>query len=372
MPLIIVMEDDADIRTLLVFLLKRQGYEVLATDNGSKGLALVENCRPDLVVSDIQMPGMTGFQVLEKVRQNPVIAATPVILLTALDDRTHMRHGMTAGADDYITKPFKPSELSEAVSAQLNKRVQQSALQDAAVNTAVTAALSEQQEKLTRLYEARLIKELGDRWQTVQGSAIDEKFEHATVLFADMASYDILAQQLSGAELSELVRKFYGSAGDAVSLFGSRHMQFFGEGLLAVFVDSNDTPSVHHGLRASRAALGLVESAHRMRHYLQTEFPERQLPLFKVPIALHCGPVVLIRLEDPFNGKAAQILPVGDAVSTAMLLQKQAQGLDWTIIASKAMLASVKDVFKIGREAAVLLPERSVPVDVGELLKAAA
>ncbi|UUZ67870.1 response regulator [Polaromonas sp. P2-4] len=208
MPLIVVMEDDADIRTLMVYLLNHEGYDVLAADNGSKGLELIESHRPDLIISDIQMPGMTGFQVLEAVRQNPAIASTPLILLTALHERTHMRHGMTAGADDYITKPFEPSELSGAVYAQLNRRVLQTARQDEAVSTAVKAALDEQQKKLTKLYEQRLFKELGDSWPTAPGSATDEKFEHATVLFVDMANYSTLAEQLSGAEFSELVKSF--------------------------------------------------------------------------------------------------------------------------------------------------------------------
>lgn len=372
MPLIVVMEDDADIRTLMVYLLNHEGYDVLAADNGSKGLELIESHRPDLIISDVQMPGMTGFQVLEAVRQNPAIASTPLILLTALHERTHMRHGMTAGADDYITKPFEPSELSGAVYAQLNRRVLQTARQDEAVSTAVKAALDEQQKKLTKLYEQRLFKELGDSWPTAPGSATDEKFEHATVLFVDMANYSTLAEQLSGAEFSELVKKFYGSAGDTVYLFGARHMQFFGEGLLAVFVESNDTQSVTHGLRASRAALGLVDSAHRIRHYLQTRFPDRQLALFNVSVALHDGPVVLTRLEDPLSGRPVQSIPVGDAVSVTMLLQKQAQALDWAIVASKTMLAGVKDVVKTGREAPVLLPGRSVPIEAAELLKASA
>ena len=97
MPVIVVMEDDADIRTLMVHLLTHEGYEVLAADNGSEGLELVESRRPDLIISDVQMPGMTGFQVLDWVRQSPALAATPVILLTALQDRVHVRHGMTAG-----------------------------------------------------------------------------------------------------------------------------------------------------------------------------------------------------------------------------------------------------------------------------------
>jgi CheY-like chemotaxis protein len=361
---IVVIEDDVHIRTLMVALLRRQGYDVAEAPDGEAGLELIVSHHPDLIVSDVQMPGMTGFQVLDEVRRNPELASTPVILLTALSDRVHMRHGMTAGADDYITKPFELSELSEAVYAQLNKRTQQ----NEAAGTALQEALRRQQKNLSTLYEHRLLEELGAGWQTGNG-ADDEKFEHATVLFADMASYSQLAQDLNGEELSQLVKRFYASAGDTVSLFGAFHIQFVGEGLLAIFVDSSDTESVNHGLRAGRASLALAESIYGMRHYLEAQYPGRSLPLFRVSIGLHCGPVVLTRIDDPVTGKPSQILPVGDAVSTAVLLQKQAMSMDWPVIASKTVLDGIAAPCRLGREAELQLPGRKDPLQAAELLK---
>ncbi len=368
MPLIVVMEDDAGTRMLVASVLKKDGYDVLTAENGAQGLLLVEQHHPALIISDVQMPEMNGFQMLAAVRHNPALSATPVILLTSLQERAHMRIGMNTGADDYITKPFRPGELREAAAAQLNKRVMQAKLQNMALDAAVQAALDDQKHKLAKLYEQRLAKELSDRWPSGDGSAEDEKFAHATVLFVDMLNYATLAEKLSSAELSELVKRFYGSAGDTVHLFGARHMQFIGEGLLAVFVDSTDTKSVNHGLRAARAALGLVDSANRMRQYLQTQFPGRDLPRFEVSVALHSGPVTLARLEDPLHGAAAQILPVGDAVSVTMLLQKRAQALNWATTASVTMLRGVTGAVKIGNRALIDLPGRSTPIDAAELV----
>ncbi len=368
MPLIVVMEDDAGTRMLVASVLKKDGYEVLTAENGAQGLQLVEAHQPALIISDVQMPEMNGFQMLAAVRQNPALASTPVILLTSLQERAHMRIGMNTGADDYITKPFRPGELREAAAAQLNKRVMQAKLQNMAVDAAVQSALDAQKHKLAKLYEQRLAKELSDRWPTGDGSAEDEKFAHATVLFVDMLNYAALAEKLSGPELSEMIKRFYGSAGDTVHLFGARHMQFIGEGLLAVFVDSTDTKSVNHGLRAARAGLGLVDSAHRMRQYLQAQFPDRGLPRFEVSVALHSGPVTLARLEDPLHGSSAQLLPVGDAVSVTMLLQKAAQGIGWSMTASITMLRGVTGAVRIGNRALIDLPGRSTPVDAAELV----
>ncbi|MET0310439.1 MAG: response regulator [Burkholderiaceae bacterium] len=371
MPLIVVMEDDAGTRMLVASVLKKDGYEVLAAEDGEQGLKLVEEHKPALVISDVQMPGLNGFQMLAAVRQNPAVAATPVILLTSLQERAHMRIGMNTGADDYITKPFRPGELREAVAAQLNKRQMQATLQNMAVDAKVQAvvkqALDEQKNSLAKLYEQRLAKELSDRWPTGDGAAGDEKFEQASVLFVDMLNYAALAEKLSATEFGDLVKRFYGSAGDTVHLFGARHMQFIGEGLLAVFVDSTDTRSVNHGLRAIRAALGLTDSAARMKQFADTHYPQRELPKFAVNVALHSGPVTLTSLQDPLHGGPAQLLPVGDAVSATMLLQKQLHGLGWTVAASAAMLRSVTGAAKTGGRALVELPGRSAPLDAVEV-----
>jgi DNA-binding response OmpR family regulator len=122
MALIVLMEDDAGTRMMVASVLKRDGHVVLGAEDASKGLELVRQNSPELIISDVQMPGMNGFQMLAGLRQDPANATTPVILLTSLQERAHIRIGMTTGADDYITKPFRPDELRAAVSAQLNKR----------------------------------------------------------------------------------------------------------------------------------------------------------------------------------------------------------------------------------------------------------
>jgi CheY-like chemotaxis protein len=366
MALIVLMEDDGGTRTLIASVLKKDGHEVLAAENGAKGLLLVEEHRPDLVISDVQMPELNGFQMLASLRQNPDIAATPVILLTSLQERAHMRIGMTTGADDYITKPFRPGELREAAAAQLNKRTMQAKLQDLAIDKAVQVALEEQRHHLAKLYEQRLAVELSERWP-VGGADGDEKFPSATVLFVDIPSYAGVAEKLDPAELTDLVKKFYGSANDTAHLFGARHIQFIGEGVLAVFVDATDTQTVNHGLRAVRAALGLVEASRSIQQYLAATYPDRQLPRFQANVALHAGAVTLTLLHDPLHAPTAQALPVGDAVSATMLLQRQGRTIGWPVMASVAALRLVTGAVETDRRALVDLPGRSAPMDVAEI-----
>lgn len=367
MPLIVVMEDDVATRTLVASVLRKDGYEVLSADNGLSGLELVRQHKPDLVISDVQMPVMDGFAMLQALRADPAIFATPVVLLTSLLERAHMRIGMTSGADDYITKPFRPGELREAAAAQLNKRHMQAAVQTMAVEAAVHAALEDQKHHLSRLYEQRLASELSEKWPAADAASEDEKFSNATVLFVDVLNYAGLAEKLSSAELSNVVRQFYNNAGDTVHLFGARHMQFVGEGLLVIFVDSTDTTSVNHGLRAVRAALGLIDASKRVQQFLNSHFPAHGLSRFDVSVALNSGPVALARLEDPLHG-GVQILPVGDTVSAALLLQKQANKAGWRIAASVAMLRGVTGAVNIGGRALISLPGRQAALDAAELL----
>jgi CheY-like chemotaxis protein len=369
MALIVVMEDDGATRMLVASVLKKDGHEVLAAENGAVGLMLVKERKPDVVISDVQMPEMNGFEMLAAVRQDTALAATPVILLTSLQERAHMRIGMTTGADDYITKPFRPAELREAVAAQLNKRLMQANLQALAVDEAVNTALAEQHHALARLYEQRLAAELSDRWPSSQSGdgTQDEKFESATVLFVDIANYAGVTEKLNAAELAELVKRFYGNANDAAHLFGARYMQFIGEGLLAVFTDDTNTSTVNHSLRAVRTALGLVDSTRTIHRYLETTYADRQLPPFAVHVALNTGPVALTLLTDAIHG-GSQKLAVGDAVSSTMLLQREAQRLGWPIAAGVHTLRSVTGAVRLGRRAMVDLPGRSQPLDAGEIV----
>ena len=371
MPLIVVMDDDAGTKMLVTQVLKKDGYEVMAADNGVEGLALILQYKPELIVSDVQMPKMDGFEVLEKVRANPELCATPVILLTSLAERAHMRQGMSSGADDYLTKPFTPQELREAVDAQLNKLVRADVARSMAVDSAVTAALSEQQVRIKQLYEGRLSGSLPGQWPDDGLAQASQKFASATVLFAEISHYAQWAQKLSSTELSDLIRQFYGSTGDTVHLFGAHYMQFVGDGMLCVFVDAGDTVSVNHGLRAVRAAVGLKDASHRLAGVASSKYVDRGLPEFSLNIALHSGPIIFAQL-DGFSSGNAQTTPVGDTVAACLRMFQGRSAIDWRIAASVQTTRLVTGAVRSGRRALINVKGRSAPLDVVEILALAA
>jgi CheY-like chemotaxis protein len=367
MPLIVVMDDDASTRVLVSAVLRKEGYDVLAAEDGAIGLALIREHKPDLVVSDVQMPNLDGFGVLEAVRADETITTTPIILLTSLQDRAHMRQGMTTGADDYLTKPFAPQELRDAVNSQLSKLVRAEAVQAQVVDRAVTLALAEQQEKIGRLYEKRMAKELSEQWPDSGQFEVNERHPSATVLYADVRDYTQWTQRLSTNELGDVITQFYSGVGDTVHLFGARHMQFVGDGMLCVFVESGDSQSVNHALRAVKAALGLIDGCKRLDNFVKQRFGERGLPSFALNIAMHSGPVTFTKLDGLFSS-STQSTPVGEAVSTVLKFFQGAQPPDWSIAATVQTKLLLGHTVRVGKRAMVNVPGRQGAVDAVEII----
>jgi CheY-like chemotaxis protein len=117
MALILVVEDETNIREETMDWLLFEGYEVLGAGNGREALDVIAQAQPDLIISDIRMPVMDGCELLLEIRSNPSLLHIPFIFLTASAERESVRHGMNIGADDYLTKPFTHAEVLEAVRA---------------------------------------------------------------------------------------------------------------------------------------------------------------------------------------------------------------------------------------------------------------
>ena len=117
---ILVVEDERTIADILVFNLEREGYEAIAAGDGPAGLKSALEDEPDLILLDVMLPGMDGFEVLRRVREKSQV---PVIMLTAREEETDKVEALDMGADDYITKPFSMRELMARVKANMRRTV---------------------------------------------------------------------------------------------------------------------------------------------------------------------------------------------------------------------------------------------------------
>lgn len=120
-PVVLVADDDPDILSLIRLRLELDGYEVVGVSDGEGALAAALEGKPDLALLDVAMPKLDGYEVTERLRANEATRVMPVILLTARVQESDVARGLEAGADDYVKKPFSPSELRDRIQAALGR-----------------------------------------------------------------------------------------------------------------------------------------------------------------------------------------------------------------------------------------------------------
>lgn len=118
---VLIVEDEESLLKLESILLTSRGYDVCSARNGKSAMAMLESEKPDIVLLDIMLPEMDGFEVCRQIKSNPQTSSIPVIMLTAKKSREDMATGEQAGADWYITKPFKSAMVVETIQRFLNK-----------------------------------------------------------------------------------------------------------------------------------------------------------------------------------------------------------------------------------------------------------
>ena len=121
MKRILIAEDERDIRDLIAFTLRFAGYEVLTANNGEEAVQMTRQELPDLVLTDVRMPKMTGYEACKQIKADPKTQHIPVVFLSAKGQEAEVQSGMAAGADEYLLKPFAPDQLTRKVAEILSK-----------------------------------------------------------------------------------------------------------------------------------------------------------------------------------------------------------------------------------------------------------
>ena len=190
-PHILVIEDSADIRYFLAALLESR-YEVLVADSGEAGLEMARaNMRPELILLDVMMPVMDGYEVMAQLRRDPRTADIPVIFLTALSSVEEEQRGLDLGATDYITKPISPPIVLARVhthlerstnSRRLSRTVRHLLMGTLIVSVAVPTAMLAAPGQSDR--------DDHDRWDDDRGRGEDTPIRHVVVIFQENVSFD--------------------------------------------------------------------------------------------------------------------------------------------------------------------------------------
>ena len=255
-PRILVVDDTPSNVKLLADVLQARGYSVLTAVNGVEALARTEHDAPDLVLLDVMMPGMSGYDVCRKIRANPATATLPVVMVTALDPTQERVKGIEAGADDFLTKPINQPEILARVRSLLRIKALHDEL--TALNGTLEARVTEQVVQLERLSRLKRFFSPALAEAIVGGGADDPLKSHRreiVVVFLDLRGFTAFAETSEPEEVMGVLREYHAAMGEAILAHEGTLERFTGDGMMIFFNDP--VPVANPQERAIRMALAM-------------------------------------------------------------------------------------------------------------------
>ena len=354
---ILVVEDEASIRLNLTLMLKGEGYELDSAENGRAGVEHAKSFAPDLIISDVMMPELDGFGMLETLRADARFADTPFIFLTALNDRASTRRGMNLGADDFLNKPFTRDELIEAVNSRLKK------YENAARSLAERLVAGN--DDLKRWYRQSLSGGEPERPLTFAETAgMTGKMTSATVLFADVRNFTTYSERLTAGQIAELLNAYFEAVCQPIVRNGGRIAKLIGDGIMVVFEAREQDGEDNHARRAVRAGLGIVLAANAFSQWFKQHFDIGGLPEFAAGVGIHTGDLMEVRIGPP---GAEDLTVVGDSVNVASRLEGQTKELGWPVVASASTISMAGSLVSTGKSRMLELRGRHAPIEAMEV-----
>jgi adenylate cyclase len=244
MPEKILVVDDVPVNVkLLADLLTVKGYDVVTAANGAEALARIEKDRPGLVLLDVMMPGMSGYDVCRKIRENPATAVLPVVMVTALDPTQERVKGIEAGADDFLTKPINQPELLARVKSLLRIKVLHDELAD--WNRTLEQRVEQQLAQLDRLERLKRFFSPQLAELIVSGETEDPLKSHRreiTVVFLDLRGFTAFAETAEPEEVMGVLREYHAAMGRLILKHEGTLERFTGDGMMIFFNDPVPVP----------------------------------------------------------------------------------------------------------------------------------
>lgn len=335
---ILVVDDmPANVR-LLEAVLQPAGFSVTSASSGPEALERVVSELPDLVLLDVQMAGMNGYEVCRRIRENEETALIPVVMITSHDNEARI-DGIRAGADDFVTKPFDHQELLLRVRSlvrikRYHDTIRAQAAQLSELNRTLEARVAEQVEELGRMARLRrflsptlaeVVMERGD-------SVLESHRRELAVLFADLRGWTDFSAGTEPEEVMAVVGSYHAAVGELIVKYEATVGWFAGDGLMVWFNDP--IPCDDPAARAVRMAVEMREAMSA----LTTAWQKRGHELdFSIGVALGYATIGRIGFEGRYDYGA-----VGSVLNLASRLCDAAE--PGQIVASQRVLAEVEEL----------------------------
>jgi two-component system sensor histidine kinase ChiS len=289
---ILVVDDNPTNLRVLVDYLEEVGFEVLAAEDGETAIDLLQYTLPDIILLDVMMPGIDGFETCRRLKNDSTTKDIPVIFMTALSDTDDKVEGLQAGAVDYITKPLQHEEVLARIKTHLTINNLQKQLQAAnselelrvAERTAELAQANENLQKINMAYSRFVPKEflnLLRQKDIIEVTLGDQIQMETTVLFADIRDFTTLSEKMTPQENFNFLNAYLGRLSPIIRKHNGFVDKYIGDAIMALFPLSADD--------ALRAAIAMLN---RLAEYNLTRQSEERTPI-KIGIGIHTGRVML-------------------------------------------------------------------------------
>jgi len=330
---LLVVDDNKVNRLLLTRNLELQGHQVATAENGRVALDMLRAEPFDLLLLDIEMPEMNGFQVLEQMSRDLQLREVPVIVTSSLEGLDNVVRCIELGAEDYLTKPVNPILLKARIGASLEKK-----------------RLRDRQKELVRRFATPEVAQ--DLQQS--GFALGGKRVDASVMFCDIRNFTPLVDAQSPEDTIELLNAYYTLMFDAISRHGGIVNLIIGDGLMAIFGAPVPLPS--HSDRAVRAALEMCE----MLELFNVERTAAQKPAIRIGIGIASGEMVA-----GYTGtnERATYTCIGDTVILAARLEAHTKVAGRPVLIDAATREALRDDIRVEALGAVPIRGKTQSVE---------
>jgi class 3 adenylate cyclase/CheY-like chemotaxis protein len=322
---LLVVDDTADNLTLLNDLL-RDTYRVLLAKNGEKALGLARDQKPDLVLLDIMMPEMDGWEVCRRLKADPETRDIPILFLTAMDSDQDEAKGLELGAVDYITKPISPPIVLARVATHLTlKRARQFLVDQNAFLEAEVARRLVEIERIQDVFGKIVDPRVRDFLLT-HGQVVGGEVTQGAVMFCDIRGFTAFSESRDPRAVVSFLNRFFTEAAACVEAEGGLINKYLGDAFMAVF----GTPFPLSDLQgaAIRAAQAIRQTVVR----LNAQDPSLH---FAIGIGIACGPMVAGIVGSP---QRMEFTTIGDTVNTASRLESLCKEFKTDLVVTASLL----------------------------------
>ena len=331
---LLIVDDNKVNRLLIGRSLEQQGHKVAFAENGRQAMEVLRSEAFDLILLDIEMPEMDGFQVLEQVTHDTSLRHIPVVMITSVDELASIVKCIEMGAEDYLHKPINPVLLKARVNASLEKK----RLRDM------------QRELISKFATDQVAEDL-----LTTGFSLGGKMVEATAMFCDIRGFTTIAESQTPAETIEFLNDYYTLMMDAIGGEGGVVNQMVGDGLMAIF--GAPLPRPDHRAHAVHAAVQMIE--------LIEGYSAQRQALGHTPVRIGIG-IASGQVIAGYTGTQhrATYTCVGDTVNLAARLESHTQVVGQPILIDECVREGLGNDVEVEDRGTVELKGKTQPVHV--------